>query len=233
MLLVDTTITASLGAVRGLEDLRKAIENIRDKVTGIILNPGQCERMAGLLGGRGHAVSLVRTDWTNIFRSTDFAIPMETPSHIMLASGEDVLEIGGCAAVAFFLFGYDDDFEAQNIALITYLLRECNRIGMPVMADVRLNGPKITEANFKESAALAVSFMQEGGADVISIPYPGEDVFKMIMEFATVPILLRETNPHVIETGIKLGASGAVLSEEILASDNFMNEIDAIRKLVV
>jgi len=233
MLLADTSAAASVGAVRGLEDLRKAAEEIREKVTGIILNPGQCERQAGLLGGRGNAVSLVRVDWTNVFRGADFAVPMETPSHIKLASGEDVLEMGGCAAVAFFLLGFDDDFEAQNIVFMTDLLRECARIGVPVVADVRPVGPKITEANFKESAPLAVSFMQEGGADVIAIPYPGDDVFRLIMEFATVPILVRETSPQAIETAIKLGASGVVLPEEIFAITNFADEIDTIMKLVI
>ncbi|MEW6201856.1 MAG: hypothetical protein AB1546_07765 [bacterium] len=233
MLLADTSAAASIGAVRGLEDLRKAAEETREKVTGIILNPGQCERLAGLLGGRGNAVSVVRVDWTNVFRGADFAVPMETPSHIKLASGEDVLEMGGCAAMAFFLLGFDDDFEAQNIVFMTDLLRECARIGVPVAADVRPAGPKITEANFRESVPLAVSFMQEGGADVIVVPFPGEDVFKMIMEFATVPILVRETNLQIIETSVKLGASGVVLPEEIFTKESFLDEIDTIKKLVV
>jgi hypothetical protein len=143
----------------------------------------------------------------------------------MLGTAEDAVQLGACAAVVTFLLGYDEDLEAQNVQSISFLSRECARVSLPLLAEVRPTGPKVDPAKFDGAVELGVSFMVEGGADGLIIPLPGEDALGMILEFApTVPVFVQvddiatlDANGGALVTALKMGCAGLCLSAHTLA----------------
>ncbi len=217
--LFDTTVSGSVGAVNYLEDLRKFIENVNFFLDGIIVNPGQAEHQADLLGGKKRASSLIRVDWTNLYRGEDFALPHTLPRRINISDAHDVLFIGGTAAVISFFMGYDEDMEADNISSVANLVREAYEISIPVIADLRLLGNKINENNYHDTIKLGLSFMMEAGVDAIIIPETTEENYKLIGEWATIPVLVRFgkiPDENNIDLLFEKKLTGVVLDERIL-----------------
>jgi len=220
--LFDSTITASLGAVKYLENIRKFFEEVNFILDGIIVNPGQAEHQADLLGGKNRASSLIRVDWSNVYRGEDFALPHTLPRRINISDAHDVLFIGGSAAVISFFMGYDEDMEAENIESIARLVREAYEISVPVIADLRPLGPKINKNNYHDTIKLGVSFMMEAGVDAIIVPETNDDNYKLIGEWSNVPVLVRfgkipdENNIEKILTNY---LTGIILDERSLVGN--------------
>ncbi len=64
-LMLDLTITSSVGAQPGSENISEVPDLGNSIFDAIILNPGQLEHHADRLGGKMRAAPLVRVDWTN------------------------------------------------------------------------------------------------------------------------------------------------------------------------
>lgn len=192
-ILVDMTISGAEGAVTGLEDPGEAVDELGCQATGLIVNPGQMERLAsrGRLPGKRGAAPLVRVDWTNALRPSDFIAPMRKARRVLLSSAEDAMDLGADAIVTYLLMGLDEDFEAENIQSFAFLARESARLGLPLVADIQLVGPKVGKVNFADAVKLGVAQAVEGGADAFIIPDPGEEALAMIRRFSPVPVLLR------------------------------------------
>ncbi len=232
--LFDATVSGSVGAVNYLEELRKFINDVNFFLDGIIVNPGQAEHQADLLGGKKRASTLVRVDWTNVYRGEDFALPHTLPRRINISDAHDVLFIGGTAAVISFFMGYDEDMEADNIQSIANLVREAYEVSIPVVADLRLLGNKINENNYHDSIKLGLSFMMEAGVDAIIIPETTEDNYKLIGEWATIPVLVRFgkiPEEKDIDILFKNNLTGIVLDEKIL-DNNYKKNIEKLYSLI-
>ncbi len=227
-LVVDTTLPGSLGATSGLEHVAEALRQITDIADGVIVNPGQAEHHADLLGGRRRASPLVRVDWSNAQRGPDFCLPASQFKHLFISDAEDVLALGASAAVASLFLGFDDDAEAKNIEALSHLARECYRLGLPLVIDVRPVGYKVGPGNFAESIKLGVSFMQELGADVLIIPECDLATCATIGGWIAVPVLLRLAEiPDAgrAEEFLKTGLRGFVLGEDIFARQGYTGRL--------
>ena len=219
-LLLDTTIASCIGAPPGLENLAQVLTDLNYYFDGIIVNPGQAEHHADLLGGRERAAPLVRVDWTNAYRNSDFCLPATGFKHLMISDAGETRELGASAMVASFFMGVDDDSEARNIETLSHLARDCYNLSLPLVVDIQPLGEKVDERNFGESVKLGVSFMQELGADVLIIPESGKDIHTTIGNWIPIPVLVRlNTIPDknkILELN-DAGLSGILLSEQVLA----------------
>lgn len=227
-LFVDTSIAATLGATAGLENLGLSLEAIHHFCDGIIVNPGQAEHQAGLLGGKNRAAAIVRVDWTNAFRDDQFALPATQIKRLMISTGEDALLLGASAVVANLLLGFDDELEAQNIADLSHLARGCQAHSLPVLIDIRPIGPAVAMKNREESIKLGISFMQELGADLLIIPECSNETLKFIIDWVKVPVLLRKAlppSPEEIAQWLQMGVAGLVLSENIFVDAGYEEKI--------
>lgn len=219
-LVVDTTLPSSVGATAGLEDVAEALRGVIDSADGVIVTPGQAEHHADLLGGRRRASPLVRVDWSNAQRGPDFCLPASQFKHLFISGAEDALALGASAAVASLFLGFDDEAEAKNIEALSRLARECYRLGLPLVVDVRPVGHKVGPGNFAESVKLGVSFMQELGADVLIIPTCDLATCATIGGWIAVPVLVRLAeipDAAQAEEFLKTGLRGFVLDEGIFA----------------
>ena len=230
-LLLDTTIASTLGATAGIENLHDVLKQVNEHCDGIIVNPGQAEHQAELLGGKRRAAPIIRVDWTNAYRTEDFALPVSNVKRLMISSGEDALNLGASAVLASLLLGFDDDFESTNIRELSLLARECQRLFLPLIVDIRPIGERVAENNFEDSIKLGASFMLELGADALVIPECQPVTYQFIAEWMKVPVLIHLEDFPVEKDAEKIfsaGMAGIVLSESIFRKECFSEKLEAL-----
>lgn len=219
-LIVDTTMASVLGATKGLENIAEAISLVNESCDAIIVNPGTAEHHAPLLGGKKRAAPIIRVDWTNAFRGEDFPLPATAVKRMMISDAEDALSLGASAAVASFLFGFDDDFESENIRDLSHFARSCQTLFLPFFIDIHPIGERISEENFEESVKLACSFMMELGAEALIIPRCSEETLKFLTDWMKIPILIRLRefiDINELDSLMATNISGVVLTHQIFA----------------
>ncbi len=227
-LLLDTTIASCLGATPQLEDLKSVLQTCNAIFDGIIVNPGQIEHLSNELAGKKRAAPLVRVDWTNAYRDRDFCLPVQEVKRIEISSVEDVMSLGGSAAVATLLMGFSDEFEAENIRSISHLLRSAYELSLPVFIDIRPIGPGVSGINFEDTIKLVVSFMMEAGADALIIPDCSLETLKLIGNWSTIPVIIRSEKLFKLEEAkqlFNLKLAGILFSEKVLVGDEYKEKI--------
>ena len=230
-LLLDTTMTACVGAMPGLEDLSKTLMEVNEIFDGIVVNPGQAEHLAPLLGGKNRAAPLIRVDWTNAYRDEEFCLPVTKVRRVEISNGEDALRLGASAVVATFFLGFDEAFESENIESISPLARECYELSLPVVVDIRPIGGKVSKSNFDGTVKLGVSFMMEAGVDALIIPDCDLENLKLIANWATVPVLVREEGiprDKKIAELMNVGMKGILLTEKAIGEKDYRKRITEI-----
>jgi DhnA family fructose-bisphosphate aldolase class Ia len=218
-LMLDLTVSSSVGAQPGTEDISETLRQCNSTFDGIILNPGQLEHHATLIGGKMRAAPLVRIDWTNAYRDKDSFLPASAVTRVTISDGEDALRLGASAVVATFLLGFGENLESESIQSISLLARECYRLSLPLVVDIRPIGDKVTDDNYMGSIKLGTSFMMEAGADALILPDCDAETCSLIGKWATIPVLLRldeiPTTERMDELFTK-GLMGVVLTDKFL-----------------
>jgi DhnA family fructose-bisphosphate aldolase class Ia len=230
--LFDTTIASCLGAIPHLENLQHVLQISNEIFDGIIVNPGQMEHLSHELAGKNRAAPLVRVDWTNAYRDQDFCLPVADVKRVAISSAEDVLRLGGSAAVATLLMGLGDEFEAENIRSISHLVRSAYDLSLPVFVDIRPIGSGVSEINFEDSIKLGVSFMMEGGADALIIPICSSETLEQVGNWATVPVIVQSDRLMKKDEAVKifeLGMRGILFGEKILEDQGYLHQIEALK----
>lgn len=230
--LFDTTIASCLGAIPQLENLQQVLQVSNKIFDGIIVNPGQMEHLSHELAGKNRAAPLVRVDWTNAYRDQDFCLSVASVKRVEISSAEDVLRLGGSAAVATLFMGFGDEFEAENIRSISHLVRSAYDLSLPVFVDIRPIGPGVSEINFEDSIKLGVSFMMEGGADALIIPNCGSETLGQIGNWSTVPVIVQTEkllNLDEVKQLLDLKLAGILFNEKIFKEYGYFQQIEALR----
>jgi DhnA family fructose-bisphosphate aldolase class Ia len=231
-LLLDTTLASSTGASPALENLAGVLQHANRRFDGIIVNPGQLEHLPSELAGKNRAAPLVRVDWTNAYRDRDFCLPVQTVKRVEISTAEDVMNLGGSAAVATLLMGFGDEFEAENIRSISHLLRSAYQLSLPVFVDIRPIGPAVSEINFEDAIKLGVSFMMEAGADALIVPVCSAETLNLIGNWSTVPVIVRSDaliSRAVCQGFFKSKMAGILFSEKILETQDYLQQVDALK----
>jgi DhnA family fructose-bisphosphate aldolase class Ia len=234
-LMLDLTVSSSVGAQPGTEDISETLRQCNSTFDGIILNPGQLEHHATLIGGKMRAAPLVRIDWTNAYRDKDSFLPASAVTRVTISDGEDALRLGASAVVATFLLGFGENLESESIQSISLLARECYRLSLPLVVDIRPIGDKISADNYMGSIKLGTSFMMEAGADALILPECDAETCGLIGKWATIPVMLRLDEVPASDKMDKLfaaGITGVVLTEKILVLQTIENTLPSLRQLI-
>ena len=216
-LIVDASGGLALGTLPGLEDFGAAARSVLDIVDGLVCSPGQLRRISDRT--RGEASLLVRMDWTNTLRGSDFVLPPSTTQRVPLLTAQDALDLGAAAMVHSFLLGYEEEVEAACLRHTVQWALDGNALGLPLIVEVRANGPRVSIAH--KAVELGASYALEGGADAIAIPYPGRKSLETIAAMVSVPWLIRPSHvEHAaaeLEEAIRLGSAGLWLDHTIFS----------------
>jgi DhnA family fructose-bisphosphate aldolase class Ia len=234
-LIVDTSAGLSLGALPGLEDFGAAVGPLLDLLDGVVTSPGQARKLAGRT--RDDAALLVRADWTNALRGSEFVLPPETVNHLPLLNPQEALDLGASALVTHFLLGHEEDIEADCLKMTVQLAIQGSQVGMPLVVDVQPLGPRVV---LREKAIeLGVSYALEGGADGVAIPWPGRQSFETILTMAAeVPVWIkpstatRDGADADLDEALSMGAVGLWLGAEVFSRPNPAETVQALRAKV-
>ena len=190
------------------------------------------EHLTNNLCGKNRAAGLVRVDWTNAYRGPDFCLPVSQVKRVDISSAQDVMNLGGCAAVSTLMMGFGDDFEAENMHSISQLIRDSYELSLPVFIDVRPIGPGVSEVNFDDAIKLSASFMMEAGADAMIIPNCSLETLELISNWSTIPVIMRIDellNKAELDKILNIGINGILFSEKILEDKGFLKKIEDLK----
>ena len=219
-LIVDTSGGLSLGALPGLEDFGAAARSVSNIVDGLVCSPGQLRRIPDRT--RGEASLLVRADWTNTLRGSDFVLPPANVQRLSLLTAQDALDLGATAMVSSFLLGYEEEIEAACLQNTVQWAMDGNALGLPLIVEVCASGPRVSIRD--KAIELGASYALEGGADAIAVPYPGRKSLESIAAFVSVPWFLKpspiENATAELEEAIALGSAGLWLDHGVFALSN-------------
>jgi DhnA family fructose-bisphosphate aldolase class Ia len=214
-LIVDASAGLSLGALRGLEDFEGSVRPILALVDGVVCSPGQLRRLTN--GTRGEAGLLVRMDWNNTLRGSDFVLPPATPHRVPILTPQDALDLGAVAMVGTFLLGYEEEIEAASLRNTVQWALEGNALGLPLVMEVQANGPRVSLPD--KAVELGASYALEGGADVVVIPHPGHKSLETIATFVSVQWLVKpsslENASAELDEALSLGGAGLWLDHRV------------------
>lgn len=216
-LVVDTSASLSLGVLPGLERFNEGVHTLLSRVDGLVCSPGMLQRLTGLT--RDEAGLLVRVDWTNVLRPSDFVLPVTTPRRVPILSAKDALDLGASAMVCSFLLGYEEELEAACLYSIVQLALTGKQLGIPLVVEVQPSGPRVSLPD--KAVELGASYALEGGADVIVVPYPGPKSLETLAAFISVPWLVKPTSlesaAEQMESLLECGGAGLWLDHNLLA----------------
>jgi DhnA family fructose-bisphosphate aldolase class Ia len=219
-LIVDASGGLALGVLPGLEDFGAAARSILPVVDGLVCSPGQLRRIPDRT--RGEASLLVRMEWANTLRGSDFMLPTMTTRRVPLLTVEDALDLGATAMVTTFLLGYEEDIEGACLKQVVQWALDGNSIGLPLIVQVRADGPRVNVPH--KAIELGASYALEGGADAIVIPYPGRKSLETIAAMVSVPWLIQpsrvENATAELSEAIGLGSAGLWFDHAVFALSN-------------
>ncbi len=233
---IDTTVASSTGAPVGLEDIAAALERVHAS-DAVVLNPGPAERLAPRFGGPRRPGLIVRLDWSNVFRGKAHPIPCCEPVYCAIARPDEALRLGASAVMVRLLLGFDEEFEADNVRAVALFARQANRENVPLAIDVQPLGSRVNDENLADTVLLGASMALEIGADIIVVPYTGEDALDTALRFVSVPIALdmdrvpREERGAPVRAASQAGLRCVLLREGVFASDVIAAEIEEIRAI--
>jgi DhnA family fructose-bisphosphate aldolase class Ia len=217
-LIVNADRGLALGPTAGLVEMRSGLESIAEAgVEAITLSPGEAARNTEIFRGKRAPALLVRSDWTNFERDSSFPLPRKETTHVLVAEADHAAYLGACGLVATFFVGYRDDRdEADNLESISRLAAGCFQFGMPLLAEAKPFGERVSERNYVDSLKMAARMALEAGSDAVICPYPGDasSVGDIIEASGGAPVLLlvEDVDGKVIADCIDSGISGLVLS---------------------
>jgi len=231
-LLVDTSAGLSLGVLPGLENYPSAVRAILPQANGVVCSPGQIGRLGPLQ--KTDAALLVRMDWNNTLRKSDFVLPSAHPQRLPILTTQDALDLGAEAMISTFLLGFEEEVEAACLRSTVELALEGKRLGLPLVIEIQTTGSRVSLPG--KAVELGASYALEGGADVIVVPYPGKSSLKTISQFVSVPWLLCPSslqNARVeLEEALGIGATGLWLGHAIFAEHNLPGLLDEFNRLL-
>jgi|YelNatPaOPRAMG01_1025707.scaffolds.fasta_scaffold92012_2 DhnA family fructose-bisphosphate aldolase class Ia len=230
-----------LGTMPGLDDPVKTFQKvIEGGADAVLMPPGQakiCQQ--GFLSKTAPSL-ILRLDWTNLFRTT---LPALTGSEALIASVEDAVKFGADGVITYFFIGYErDEAEALNILNAGKIARECEKYGVPYIAEPMARGKRVLGHEYDpEYLKLHTRMAAEVGADFIKTDYTGDpDSFKEIVKSCPIPILIAggpkmESVRGVLEAAkgaVEAGAMGVIFGRNVFQAKDPTSIVKALRLIV-
>ena len=221
----------TLGPVRGLEDMRKAVNAVAEGgANAVLLHKGIV-----FAGHRGYGkdIGLI----LHISASTNLG--PDPLNKVLVASVEEGIKLGADAISIHVNVGAEN--EPEMLQALGMIAMECEEWGMPLLAMMYPRGPKVKSEHDAEMVKHAARVGAELGADVIKTNYTGDpDSFKEVIRSCPVPVIIAggpkantdEEVLQMVEGAIEAGASGVSIGRNIFQHDDPTKMTQAISKIV-
>ena len=227
-----------LGPIPGTEDPSRQISCfVRSRVDAVLLNLGILKRCIDCFPPAGTPGLIARIDWTTVWNALSQGEDGALRS-CMLASPEEALRHGADAVLTFLVVGTGDaDFETKEIARNAATARECERVGIPLIAETLARGKAVANPGDPSWLALHTRIAVELGADVIKTDYSGNPAtMRTVVANCPIPILVLGGSQSagaldVVRGSRNAGAAGVFFGRNVFQSDDpegFLKQARAI-----
>ncbi len=171
----------SVGPIKGLEDLRIAVNKVAE---------GGANAVLGHIGlakhghrGYGRDIGLI------LHLSGSTALAPDPNRKVLVKTVEEAIKFGADAVSVHVNIGAQ--YEADMLATLGQVSAQCDYWGMPLLAMMYPRGPKVENEHNVEYVKLAARAGAELGADIIKTNYTGEiDTFKEVVKGCPVPVIV-------------------------------------------
>jgi len=172
------------GDVKGLEHPEKLVEQLIEGGTdGILTSFGIVKRIYPII--RGHLGLILRIDGAVTAFSPRDCIAAER----LVLSVDEALVLGADAVATMGNIG--SDIESESLGNVAYVSEECEKYGVPYMAEMTPMSPGSRKPVLEQVSA-ATRIGGEYGADFIKSIYTGTiESFKTVVENSLVPVIIR------------------------------------------
>jgi len=200
----------------------RIIRDCRNYCDGVIVSKDQVNRLHPYLMGSSAPAFIIQIDWKSFYQG--FQRSLYENSEIVNSAVEEAILLGASSITSSFIVGHDkDEDEARNLEAISFLARACERAGVPLIIRCLPFGRRITKENFCRCVELGARVAMEAGADIVAIPYTGDQPsFNRIVYGVNIPILLLDVQTPLgrsidsLKSALEIGAVGAIISYETL-----------------
>lgn len=233
-----------LGPISGAAHLEQTLTKVVEgRPDGILMSPGQAERLSHFFHGPLSPALLVRGDWTNAFRDRTYTLPARSTQFCRVASVKRAARLGADAVTIYLFIGYQDkEQENRHLEQARQFSKECGQWDIPLVIEPIPMGPRVTKTNYHELIRASVELAVEAGADALKVPYTGDpETFSSVIKAAKgVPVLMlggskafSDREPlEAVEEALSVGASGVVFGRNVIQSSDPAQTLGLIRQVV-
>jgi len=221
----------SVGPIKGLEDLRVAVNRVAE---------GGANAVLGHIGlakhghrGYGRDIGLIM----HLSASTSLA---PDPNHkVLVRSVEEALKFGADAVSVHVNIGAQ--YEAEMLATLGRISERCDYWGMPLLAMMYPRGDKVENEHDVEHVKLVARVGVELGADIVKTNYTGDiDSFEEVVKGCPVPVVVAggpqmDTERELLQMvrdSLDAGGRGVAIGRNIFQATDPTNIVRRIARVV-
>ncbi len=233
----DTTILLSLdhgvseGMLTGLEDMGTLLQNLPPKeVQGVILHKGMAAAYADRLDVDQSLI-------VHLSAGTRHGLPPY--ARTLVCSVQEAVRLGA-DAVSFHI-NLGNEYEDRMLADFGMVTDEAHLLGIPVLAMVSARGGQIVNESDPTLVAHSIRLGAELGADLIKVPYSGDqESFARAVQASPVPVLIAggpkkpdfQAVLTMMREALDAGAKGISIGRNIFQHEQPLEAIAMLAELV-
>lgn len=203
----------------------------------IVLGPGALKQSWDLLGHRGGPSAIVRIDH---LLARELA-QGDGEHHRLLCSVEDAVAVGADAVLVFLIGGFRDGRTfADNIAVVSRVVADARRLGVPVVVESVLWGARARDDRDPEALAAVCRMAVELGADLVKTQHTGDAAsMRGVIDACSVPVLVLGGPPAAgsealmdyTAGALDAGAAGVIFGRNVYLNED-QRVVARVRNLV-
>lgn len=229
------------GVFEGLEDMGATVRRLLPAgPDALLVTPGMFRRIYRSWVELGREAPAVVVALDAHIRTT---IPRTDPTgdaYRLLTTVEQAVAMGADAVKILLVFAQEGlESFALNLESVAHVVREADRLGVPVMVEPTYWGRRVGEGSAVEPEAVAhiCRIAVELGADILKAPYVGTpEAYKPIVDHSPVPVTILggaragelEDVVANVRTAVGIGVRGVVFGRNVWQHPN---SAEAVRKL--
>ncbi len=231
-----------MGNVTGLSDPIETLKKLIDlKIDATLISPGLAKITLNLFASRNTPAKILTADLPLL--SNIPGVSGEVIGHEVISTVEFALKYGFDVVKVLLPWGEEGNVQMESVKVVTRLVNECDRWGMPLMVEPVLWGNAISEEKKNDSILIehASRMALELGADVLKIPYTGDKKeFEDLVKTLKVPVFVLggpkmekvEDILKVAKESTRAGAKGIVFGRNVWQNPDMETVIKALQKII-
>jgi len=207
----------TLGPILGVTKITDTLDQVADLATCTVVHKGlvaQARQYQDRLGVIMH-----------LSASTVYA--PDPDDKRIVGTVQEAMDLGADAVSVHLNLGSAG--EADQIEAIGRVSTDCNRLGVPLVVMVYPRGPTIMDTFNADLIAHAARLGAELGADIVKVPYPGDQgSFRAAVRGAGIPVVVAggpkadrpERFLEIIQGAADAGAAGVSVGRNVFQADD-------------